>query len=228
MKARFTLNKDTKKQFLAKAAELIGEAPKYMGVPRCSYQIGGYILEKDGTLTWEDEPKAELLLERLCEAGFDCEVAIMPEEEKKPELGQEPSEYGVEISLPREKFSDEALDNLKRLITAKGTLMKRAFECAELEIKVDDEKITFPWFKPGTSLVIKAYTEFVAALGDMAINQKRISAKEKEIVNEKYEFRCFLLRLGFIGDEYKDTRKILLQNLSGSAAFKSGQKGGQA
>jgi hypothetical protein len=39
-------------------------------------------------------------------------------------------------------------------------------------------------------------------------------------VNEKYTFRCFLLRLGFIGPEYKDERKILLRNLSGSSAYK--------
>jgi hypothetical protein len=50
--------------------------------------------------------------------------------------------------------------------------------------------------------------------------------KEKEIDNDKYAFRCFLLRLGFIGDEYKAERKLLLRNLTGSAAFKSGQKKG--
>jgi hypothetical protein len=58
----------------------------------------------------------------------------------------------------------------------------------------------------------------------MARNQKRINAKEKEVDNEKYAFRCFLLRLGFIGDEYKTARKILLRNFTGSSAFKSGTK----
>ena len=57
----------------------------------------------------------------------------------------------------------------------------------------------------------------------MERNQKRINAKEKEVDNEKYAFRCFLLRLGFIGAEYKAERKILLRNLSGSSAFKSGK-----
>ena len=56
----------------------------------------------------------------------------------------------------------------------------------------------------------------------MARTQKRITAKEKEVDNEKYAFRCFLLRLGFIGAEYKAERKILLRNLSGSSAFKGG------
>jgi hypothetical protein len=58
----------------------------------------------------------------------------------------------------------------------------------------------------------------------MSKEQKRITATEKAVDNEKYAFRCFLLRLGFIGDEYKSDRKILLRNLKGSSAFKSGTK----
>lgn len=64
---------------------------------------------------------------------------------------------------------------------------------------------------------------FITALCDMAKNQKRITSKEKETDNEKYAFRCFLLRLGFIGAEYKTERKILLRNLTGSSAFKGGR-----
>ena len=47
------------------------------------------------------------------------------------------------------------------------------------------------------------------------------NATEKDVTNEKYAFRCFLLRLGFIGAEYKADRKILLKNLTGSSAFKT-------
>ncbi|MDD7450824.1 MAG: hypothetical protein PUK76_07235 [Treponema sp.] len=64
---------------------------------------------------------------------------------------------------------------------------------------------------------------FITALCEMSINQKRINATEKDVDNEKYAFRCFLLRLGFIGEEYKAERKILLKNLSGSSAFKCGK-----
>ena len=58
----------------------------------------------------------------------------------------------------------------------------------------------------------------------MSKNQKRVNATEKEVDNEKYAFRCFLLRLGFIGEMYKKERKILLRNLNGSSAFKGGAK----
>ena len=69
---------------------------------------------------------------------------------------------------------------------------------------------------------MKAYDTFICKLCEMARNQKRINATEKPTDNEKYAFRCFLLRLGFIGAEYKTARKILLKNLSGSSAFKNG------
>ena len=69
---------------------------------------------------------------------------------------------------------------------------------------------------------VKAYTHFIAALGKMSRDLKRISATEKEVDNEKYAFRCFLLRLGFIGNEYKAERTILLKNLSGNSSWKNG------
>ena len=66
---------------------------------------------------------------------------------------------------------------------------------------------------------IQAYMNFIAALSAMAKEAKRVTTKEKEVESEKYAFRCFLLRLGFIGAESKAHRKILLSKLSGSAAF---------
>lgn len=70
---------------------------------------------------------------------------------------------------------------------------------------------------------LKAYDTFICKLCEMARNAKRVVAKEKETDNDKYTFRCFLLRLGFIGAEFKAERKILLRNLAGSSAFRSGQ-----
>ena len=70
----------------------------------------------------------------------------------------------------------------------------------------------------------KAAATLIAALCRMSVERKRITCTEKEVDNEKYAFRCFLLRLGFIGDEYKAERKTLLKNLSGNSAFKSGER----
>ena len=65
-------------------------------------------------------------------------------------------------------------------------------------------------------------SKFVHALCEMAKTQKRVTMKESSVDSEKFAFRCFLLRLGFIGKEYASARKVLLSKLSGSGSFKSG------
>ncbi len=136
---------------------------------------------------------------------------------------------GLTVSLPRESFTDAALENLQKLVDAKGGLIKKALAVDSLPIETDGEKVSFPWFADGQDGdAAKAYTHFITALCDMARNQKRVTAKEKPADNEKYAFRCFLLRLGFIGAEYKGERKILLKNLSGNGSFKSGARKGAA
>ena len=88
-----------------------------------------------------------------------------------------------------------------------------------------DERVSFPWLTEGIPAEdCMAYTRLIEAICRMAKEAKRVTAKEKETDNPKYAFRCFLLRLGFIGDEYKADRKILLRNLNGSSAFRTGKK----
>jgi hypothetical protein len=116
-----------------------------------------------------------------------------------------------------------ALENLKRLVISKSSLIKKALGTDCTPIITDEETINFPWFQGElTSDEVKSYTHFVTALCEMAKTQKRVNATEKQVENEKYAFRCFLLRLGFVGSEYKTVRKILLKNLSGNSAFKNG------
>lgn len=227
MTYHFNVTGPERKKLAALIGETVGETPKYLGIPSCAYQIGTYNLSKDGVLTWSDLDDADpahmdestSLIQALEEAGYRSDEADFYEE-------QQVEEERLTISLPASKFDEASLENLKRLIIAKGALMKRAFQCENLDLVIDDEKVSFPWFPLEGADETKAYTAFVQAISEMAITQSRISAKEKEIINEKYEFRCFLLRLGMIGDEFKQARKILMKNLSGSAAFKSGQKKG--
>ena len=73
---------------------------------------------------------------------------------------------------------------------------------------------------------INHYSKFIEALCNMAIQRKRVTSTPNKSENEKYDFRCFLLRLGFIGQEYKELRKFLLRNLTGNSAFKNGKNKG--
>ena len=106
---------------------------------------------------------------------------------------------------------------------AKGALIKKALGITDTSIKIEEDKVLFPWFpempEPDEA---KAYTEFIAAICRMSKEQKRVSATERPTDNEKFTFRVFLIRLGFIGDEYKTTRRILLRNLSGNSAWRNG------
>ena len=137
----------------------------------------------------------------------------------------EPDEDSLSISLPRTLFTKTALQNLDALLLSKGRLIRHAFNIKEATYTLTDDRITFAWLHGTiTDETAKAYAEFISKLCLMARTQKRVTAKEKIVDNEKYAFRCFLLRLGMIGNAYKESRKILLQNLIGSSAFKSGHR----
>jgi len=138
------------------------------------------------------------------------------------------SEDTLSISLPRSLFTETALQNLDALLLSKGRLIRHAFDIREATYTLEGDRITFAWLHGTiTDETAKAYAEFISKLCLMARAQKRVTAKEKIVDNEKYAFRCFLLRLGMIGNAYKVSRKILMQNLTGSSAFKSGyRKGG--
>lgn len=129
-------------------------------------------------------------------------------------------EDALTVEIPLDKV---AVGNLTKLLDAKGNLIRKAMGITDLRIEVLDDRVAFPWFRKLPDCdAIKAYTHFIFALCEMSRNAKRVTATEKPVDNEKYAFRCFLLRLGFIGSEYKAERKILLKNLTGSSAFKDG------
>ena len=167
------------------------------------------------------EPVVDTLLESLKLRGFTFE-----QEEIEIENQTQTETQGddiLAIEMPKEGFTDEAMTNLENLLKGKGKLIKKALGIDALPVELSEETISFPWFRVDAEPdVIQAYTQFIVAICEMAKTQKRIAATAKPVDNEKYVFRCFLLRLGFIGEEYKTTRKILLSKLSGSAAFKSG------
>ncbi len=177
----------------------------------------------------DDTAPQEPTEEAITEQAGDIDQADCAAEDAQPEAGTTPAEMtvadGLTIQMPAASFTPEALANLNSLLAAKGRLIRKALGADALPVETDADKVSFPWFSGETTAEeVKAYTHLVTALCDMARNQKRITAKEKITDNDKYAFRCFLLRLGFIGAEFKDERKILLRNLSGNSAFKSGAK----
>ena len=210
-----------KRKELVNAISDITAAPlKYQGAPTFAYEVDYYTIDKNGGVTFDDRAdseEVEMLVERLLEKGFE------PEPRTEDEQTSMQAADALILTFPRDDASDTAIENLHLLVASKATLIAKALGADTLPIEATDTTISLPWFagipQPDE---ITAYALFASKLIDMAKTQKRVTAKEKETDNEKYAFRCFLLRLGFIGDEYKAARKILLRNLEGSGAFKSG------
>ena len=214
-----------RKPLIAAIASITGAEAKYLGAPSFAYQVDYFTIDRNGAITFDDRAdsgEVENLVERLASMGFEAEPV---EREADTEAERPAAHDGLTVQMPADGFTPETLNNLHSLIAAKGRLIRKALGVDLLPVQVEADAVSFPWFSgEATAEEVKAYTHLIAALCDMARNQKRITAREKDTDNDKYAFRCFLLRLGFIGAEYKEERKILLRNLTGSSAFKSGGK----
>lgn len=211
-----------RKRLVKTVSDWLGVPAEYCGAPTFNYEVDSFTIDRNGSLSFDDRADSEVierLLQHIYDEGFDIDQSHTEEADTETD---EPC--AVCVSMPRSLFTDSNLENLKALITAKGNLIKKALGVDDLPLEITDTKVSFPWFQTTpTPDEMNAYETFICKLCEMARNQKRVNATEKPTDNEKYAFRCFLLRLGFIGAEYKATRKILLRNLSGSSAFKGGQ-----
>ena len=157
------------------------------------------------------------------------DVSIASADENTGEYATDDTTH-LTISMPRSFFTDQALDNLRRIVSNKAALIKHALVTDTLDIVTTDDKIEFPWFTLTEEGDSAAYMQFIPMLCEFAKVRKRVVTKAAtsdntadDNVNEKYAFRCFLLRLGMIGEEYKAARKVLLRNLTGSSDFRSGK-----
>lgn len=70
---------------------------------------------------------------------------------------------------------------------------------------------------------LKSYIQLCLALSQMAKEVRTASPKPQQNENPKYAMRTWLLRLGFIGDEFKTARDILTRRLAGDASFRNGR-----
>ena len=210
MNIKFNIEKSQRKALAQKIGELIGSEVKYLGVPSCGYQIGAYTLDKETVLHGDELP--DDIRSELQKAGYESE--------------EEP--VTLTISMPRDFFTEQSMNNLLQLIANKETLLKHALNTESLAVNECEETVEFPWFTVEKDGDGDAYAKFITMLCEFAKNLQRVVNKPDASDNEKYAFRCFLLRLGMIGSDYKAARKVLLRNLTGSSAFRHGKPEGGA
>ncbi len=202
------LTGDARKELTKAVSEIIGAPAEYQYMPTCAYIIGGlYTITREGNLEISDtadSKEAENLIDELVRRGYD-----IPTDENK-----------LTIQMPIDHLDDAAIDRLRKIVENKGELFKAAFKTNTLEIEKTEKAVEFPWFTIEQDGDSEAYCTFISMLCEFAKNQKRINNKPETTDNPKYTMRCYLIRLGMVGTEYKAVRKVILRNLEGSAAFR--------
>ena len=237
MTLEFNVNGKERKNLVEAVSTLLETPFKYLGAPSFAYQVGEYHIDKNGTLSGI---KSEWLVDMLHQNGFrvgertynshevEEETDFDDKDTEVEETEESPTfeELPLTIEVPLDGFSPEKLDNLCKMVTAKEALLKAALGAETLPIQVREDSIRFPWFRNESEITAdetNAYATLISLLCETAREKKRVTAKAGEMpANPKFAFRCFLLSLGMIGDEYKMARKILLSKLGGNSAWKGG------
>ena len=225
-----------RKALVGALSELLHEKPRYCGAPTFAYEFGVGQLARDASLRLVpslNETAAERLAATLAERGFSCAVETVSSEietaDNAPcEAASEESPLSdgrFTVTIPADRLSPGALARLRNLIASRHRLFCDALNATELPVEEQDGKIAFPGFEQTDDEEEQAaYALFIERLAELSNRLKWAVSAEKDAPNEKYAMRCFLLRLGFIGAEYKRARAVLLRNLQGSSAFRDGSK----
>ncbi len=210
MNIEFNLTGEERKKLVRAVSEITGISAEYQYMPTCSYTIGEhYTVTKNGTLIIgddADEKEVRNLLSKLEQQGYSSAS----------------DDSKLTVQMPKNSLDERTLNRIRRILENKGELFKAAFQTDSLDFQITEKTVDFPWFTIEQDSDADAYCTFISMLCEFAKNLNRINNKPDTSDNPKYAFRCFLLRMGMIGAEFKATRKVLLRNLPGSSAFRHG------
>lgn len=236
----FRQSGDVRKPFVDAVSEVLEAKPRYLGMPSMAYEIDFVTVTKEGNIELNDRTESELvenLIERLAERGYvpdpiatdemegeaSTDISHSTEGDASQEMSTD-EDVGMTISVPRNLFSDAALENLRKIILVKDKLLRKALEIESTMIEVTDLAVSFPWWDRRLSHEeTQVCAQFIDRLCKFAIASKRVAAKVRPSENERFDMRCWLIRLGCSGPDYKELRTVFLKNLDGDAAFRYGR-----
>ena len=243
MEIRYGLAGSARKGLVEALERMTGSKAAYMRMPTCAYEVGPFTVTKGGALQCGDAAELGRAVKALAEAGFAAEDNAT-EDTTKTEDGTT-----LDVMVPQEGDGIAQARNLANLVHSRQALLNRmtgaesfrlgggtmqaVAEARDMEalaavlngsegVKVAQGMagLRFP-ADPERS---HAYAELAALMAGAAARQKRISAKPCSTGNEKYAARTWLVRLGMSGPAYKETRRILLEGLTGNSAFRTGEQ----
>ena len=204
----FSPNKRGRKKLAEALAVHLGVNPGYAGTPSFDYLIGQARLDRDWVLHLPEDIDTDALTEMVITAGF------APRGE----------EYGLTLAFPTTRWDEATGAKLEALLAAKGALIAKALgiPATPMNLNAVEETVEFAWFEQlPNAEVIEAASVLLQLMIEHAKTAARISPKPPASGNDKYAMRCWLLRLGMIGEGYKTARRVLLANLEGNAAWKT-------
>lgn len=239
-----------RKQLVKVISERFGVKAKYLAAPTFAYEIKTeeqtYTIDREGTIVDERgrvielrdilNPREEEPAETAAEPTETA--ADTPFEIPLPLEGHDGKTLRNMLSMI---YSKQAL--IKKSLELQENLIEETFIADLNEAAIttlEDFKnhaadiglekvpgIAFDFLKDEMTVLLPRETqgaeELFTLIYKLARKQKHASYKSKLTSNEKYTFRTWLLRLGMIGEEYKEARQGLLKNLSGNGAFKGGR-----
>ena len=198
MQIKYNVTGDRRKAMVAVMRDVLQDATRYLGAPSFAFQVGAYTVDKSGTVTCPDdtdELQIEMLIRELAHDGFVGErvgEATKPAEPKVVVADQLETETprvadpdSLAIELPKDGITPTAMENLRRLVASKTSLLKKALGTDRLPITEHSDRIEFGWFRPTDDQAeLAAYYQLVQGLRELARTQKRVSASEQEVENE--------------------------------------------
>jgi len=242
MRIPYNVTGEKRKALARVISETIGAEAVYKYMPTCAYEVGPYTVTKDGALEFEEGTDCGAVLAALAAAGYEADTEPVALTVTVP-IGSHTGETLrnlVSLVFTRGGLINRALGTSFRV---DGGLME-ALKAAEISGTEDflravgayedehgsavngliftPEDITFASLPDASEpKTVRAFTELCAMMNRQALTQKRIQAKAVADDNEKYAMRIWLTRLGLNGPEHKETRKVLMKNLTGHSAFRT-------
>ncbi len=203
MQIKYNVTGDRRKALVAVMRDTLQDATRYLGAPSFAFQVGKYTVDKNGTVTCPDDADAaqiDTLIRELAHDGFVGQRIGEPAKPAEQQIIETPRKEimastldsldRLSVEIPKDGMTPIALENLRRLVASKATLLKKALGTDSLPMIEHSDRIEFGWFRPTDDQAeLAAYYQLVRGLCELARIQKRVSESEQQVENEKYAFR---------------------------------------
>lgn len=218
----------TRKETARIVAEALEGKEQYIGAPRFCYIVVDkwgreWQVLKDKAIEIQEQDQQVQLRTPLLEKDEVDSLYIILAKLKEEGSYANPSCRMV-IGLEAEGHTDKSIAIFKKVFESKQELILQAMGIQQGELTTTEDSIVMSFFNSTLEIErLQAYITFCIVLNEHVLTLKSASSKPTVTDNPKFTFRVFLLRLGMVGKEYKETRKVLLEKLSGNSAFRHGK-----